>query len=67
MDNQQLKSAHILKDLDKEVINLLKKSNLLRTFIKNFLINKLIKDITLTRSNIASIKNIKIFKKYVSK
>ena len=52
MDNQQLKSAHILKDLDKEVINLLKKSNLLRTFIKNFLINKLIKDITLTRTEV---------------
>ena len=52
MDNQQLKSAHILKDLDKEVINLLKKSNLLRTFIKNFLINKLIKDISLERTEV---------------
>ena len=48
MDNQQLKSEHILKDVDKKVIDLLKKSNLLRPLIKNFLINDLIKDISLT-------------------
>ena len=52
MDNQQLKSEHILKGVDKEFINLLKKSNLLRTLIKNSLINKLIKDISLTRTEV---------------
>ena len=52
MDNEQLKSEHILKDVDKEVIDLLKKSNLLRPLIKNFLINDLIKDISLTKTEI---------------
>ena len=52
MNSEKLKSEHILKDVNKEVINLLKKSNLLRTLIKNFLINKLIKDITLTRTEV---------------
>ena len=52
MDNQQLKSAHILEDLDKEVINLLKKSNLLRPLIKSFLINNLIKDISLSKKEV---------------
>ena len=52
MDNQQLKSEHILKDVDKKVIDLLKKSNLLRPLIKNFLINDLIKDISLTNTEV---------------
>ena len=52
MDNQQLKSEHILKDVDKEVIDLLKKSNLLRPLIKNFLINDLIKDISLSKKEV---------------
>ena len=52
MDNAQLKSKNILKDVDKEVINLLKKSNLLRPLIKSFLINNLIKDISLSKKEV---------------
>ena len=52
MDNAQLKSKDILKDVDKEVINLLKKSNLLRPLIKSFLINNLIKDISLSKKEV---------------
>ena len=52
MDNAQLKSKDILKDVDKEVINLLKKSNLIRPLIKSFLINNLIKDISLSKKEV---------------
>ena len=52
MDNEQLKSEQILKEVDKEVINLLKKSNLLRPLIKHFLINNLISDINLTKKEV---------------
>ena len=52
MDNAQLKSKNILKDVDKEVINLLKKSNLLRPLIKSFVINNLIKDISLSKKEV---------------
>ena len=52
MDNEQLKSEQILKEVDKEVINLLKKSNFLRPLIKHFLINNLISDINLTKKEV---------------
>ena len=52
MDNKNLKSEHILKDVDKKVIDLLKKSNLLRPLIKSFLINNLIKDISLSKKEV---------------
>ena len=52
MDNKQLKSEYFLKDVDKEVISLLKKSNLLRPLIKSFLINNLIKDISLSKKEV---------------
>ena len=52
MDNEQLKSEQILMEVDKEVINLLKKSNLLRPLIKSFLINNLISDINLTKKEV---------------
>jgi len=52
MENKQLKSKYILQDVDKKTIELLKKSNLLRPLIKNFLINNLIQDINLSKAEI---------------